>query len=76
MGFTTPVAPAVGDRGDVEAHGTWRNGVWTVEFARRLKTGSPFDAVFRGELYLGIAPFDNADSKYAYHLRPIRLVVE
>lgn len=70
------VAPAVGDRGDVKARGTWRNGVWTVEFARRLTTGSPFDAVFRGELYLGIAPFDNADSKHAYHLRPIRLVVE
>ncbi len=70
------VAPVTGDRGDVTARGVWRNGVWTVEFARRLSTGSPFDVVFRGELYLGVAPFDNADSKHAYHLRPIRLVVE
>jgi len=70
------VAPAVGDRGDVKAHGVWRNGVWTVEFVRRLSTGSPFDAVFKGELYLGIAPFDNADSKHAYHLRSIRLIIK
>lgn len=70
------VAPTTGDRGDVRARGIWRNGVWTVEFARPLSTGSPFDARFRGKLYLGIAPFDNADSKHAYHLRPIKLVVE
>ena len=70
------VAPSVGDRGDVKARGFWRNGEWTVEFARRLSTGSPFDIAFRGELYLGVAPFDNAESKHAYHLKPIRLVIE
>lgn len=70
------VAPTAGDRGDVKARGIWRNGVWTVEFARRLSTGSAFDVAFRRELYLGIALFDNADSKHAYHLRSIRLVVE
>lgn len=70
------VAPSVGDRGDVKARGTWRNGTWTVEFARRLVTGSPFDAVLKGKLYLSIAPFDNAGSKHAYHLKPIRFVVE
>jgi hypothetical protein len=70
------VAPAMGDRGDVTARGQWRNGVWTVEFARRLSTGSPFDAVCRSMLYLGIAPFDNAVSKHAYHLKPIRLKIE
>jgi hypothetical protein len=70
------VAPATGDRGDVQARGRWYNGVWTVELARRLSTGSSFDAAFRGEWYLGIAPFDNAVSKHAYHLKPIRLVIE
>ncbi len=70
------VAPISGDRGDVRARGHWRNGVWTVEFTRRLRTGSPYDVSFPGQFFLGIAPFDNADSKHAYHLKPIRLVAE
>ena len=70
------VAPAAGDRGDVMAEGRWHNGVWTVEFARKLGTGSAYDVRFNGTLSLGIAPFDNAASKHAYHLKPIRLVIE
>jgi len=70
------VAPTTGDRGDVTAKGLWRNGVWTVEFSRLISTGSDQDVPLRGELYLGVAVFDNADSKHSYHLKPIRLVLE
>ncbi|HOZ06964.1 MAG TPA: ethylbenzene dehydrogenase-related protein [candidate division Zixibacteria bacterium] len=70
------VAPSTGDRGDIEARGVWREGVWTVELSRLLATGSPTDIGFQSELYLGIAVFDNAEKKHAGHLRPLRLVME
>jgi len=70
------VAPTTGDRGDVTARGRWSNGVWTVELSRRITTGSGADIPFRGEIFLGVAVFDNADSKHTYHLQPIKLVVE
>jgi hypothetical protein len=72
----TLVAPTTGDRGDVKARGTWRNGVWTVEFSRRRSTGSNADLAFTGETILGVAVFDNADRKHAFDFRPIRLVLE
>lgn len=65
-----------GDRGDVRAAGRWDNGRWTLELARPLRTGSSFDMDLRGECYMGVALFDNAASKHAFHLRPVKLVVE
>jgi len=51
-----------GSRGDVEAASRYDNGIWVVEFRRKLDTGSPDDAVFEaGNDYpfsLGIS--DNA----------------
>ncbi len=35
-----------GSRADVRAKGGWRDGRWTIEFARRLDTGSGDDVVF------------------------------
>ena len=32
-----------GSRADIRAKGAWRDGVWTVEMARRLDTGNPDD---------------------------------
>jgi hypothetical protein len=79
LGYRIPsilVAPILGDRGDVTASGRWRNGYWTVEFSRKISTGSDYDIPFRGELYFGLALFDNADIKHTYHLKPIKLVIE
>lgn len=70
------VASTLGDRGDVIAKGKWRNGYWTVEISRNIATGSDFDLPFRGELYLGLAFFNNADISHSYHLKPIKLVIE
>lgn len=49
-----PTKP-VGSRGDVEAKGEWRNGFWTIEFARKFQTGHDDDVQFdpkSGKAYL------------------------
>jgi hypothetical protein len=38
--------PPSGSRGDVRAKGVWAKGQWTIEFARKLKTGQDDDVVF------------------------------
>jgi hypothetical protein len=35
-----------GSRADVRAKGTWQNGVWTIEFGRKLQTGHYDDVQF------------------------------
>ena len=40
-----PVTPE-GSRGDVEAKGEWRDGYWTIEFARKFDTGHDDDIQF------------------------------
>jgi hypothetical protein len=48
------------DRGDVRARGRYHDGVWTVEFARALTTGSANDVQFNidGSEYFGVAVHD------------------
>jgi hypothetical protein len=44
-----------GSRADVHAKGKWKNGVWTIEFSRKLKTGHSDDVQFdsaSGKKYL------------------------
>ncbi len=42
-----------GSRADVFAEGRYHDGIWVVEFKRRLDTGNPDDAVFAaGQAYL------------------------
>lgn len=42
-----------GSRGDVRAKGVWANGAWTIEFARKLRTGHDDDVAFTpGSVYL------------------------
>ena len=49
-----------GSRGDVRAKGGWRDGHWTIEFARKLNTGHADDLAFeRGRSYLfGISCYE------------------
>ncbi len=45
--------PPKGSRGDVRAKGVWRDGFWSIEFARRLQTGNSDDQPFEtGKTYL------------------------
>jgi len=70
------VAPFTGDRGDISAGAVWQKGVWTVEIARKLKTGSKFDVQFDdlSKAYaFGVAVFDNAQVRHAIAVAPAKL---
>lgn len=70
------VAPFKGDRGDVTVGARWAGGKWTVEFARKLKTGSKHDIDLSdlGKTYaFGIGFFDNAEMRHAYVQAPLHL---
>jgi hypothetical protein len=63
------VAPITGDRGDIAAKHTWKDGVRTIEIARKLVTGSEFDVQFsdlKKDYAFGVAVFDNAQVRHAY----------
>lgn len=70
------VSNRTGDRGDIYARGQWRNGVWTLEMSRLKNTGSTFDVKLREDAWFDLALFDNSEIKHAYHLKPIRLIIE
>lgn len=64
------VAPFTGDRGDLPCRSNWENGVWTLEWSRKLKTGSPTDVQFddlNKKYAFGVAVFDNAQVRHAFH---------
>jgi len=70
------VAPFVGDRGDISAKASWSNGVWTLEFTRKLKTGSQYDVQFDDlskQYAFGVAVFDNAQVRHAFATVPYKL---
>ena len=59
----------VGDRGDISAAWKWEDGVWTIEFSRKLTTGSETDVQFSdltGTYYFGLAVFENAQVRHAF----------
>ncbi len=63
------ISPIVGDRGDIAAGWKWANGVWTLEFGRKLVTGSEFDVQFqdfKATYTFGIATFDNTQVRHAF----------
>lgn len=73
------IAPIQGDAGDIPAGVKWDNGVWTVEMARKLVTGSKHDVQFDdlGKKYgFGVAFFDNAQVRHAYQEKPLSLVFQ
>ena len=72
------VAPFTGDRGDISAKSTWKDGVRTVEIARKRATGSEFDVQFtdKKEYAFGVAVFDNAQVRHAYTPGVLKLVLE
>lgn len=62
-------SPIVGDRGDITAEWQWKDGVWTIEFGRKLDTGSQTDVQFTdltGQYYFGLAIFENAQVRHAF----------
>ncbi len=63
------ISEFVGDRGDIAAGWAWADGQWTLEFGRKLVTGSEFDVQFAdlaATYYFGVAVFDNAQVRHAF----------
>jgi len=55
-----------GSRADVRAKGVWRDGHWTIEFARKLKTGHRDDVQFDAKtpVSFGVAKYEIAGRPY------------
>jgi hypothetical protein len=72
------VAPFTGDRGDIRATVSWKDGVYTVVMSRKLVTGSEYDVQFDGkkEYAFGVAVFDNAQVRHAFTPGVLKLVIE
>jgi hypothetical protein len=70
------VAPFTGDRGDLATAIKWSGGKWTAVIGRKLVTGSKFDVQFDnldGTYEFGIAAFDNAQVRHAFHIGALKL---
>jgi len=73
------IAPFLGDRGDIAAAMSWNNGKWTVVMSRKLVTGSKYDVQFdnlSNTYEFGLAAFDNAQVRHAFHIGPLNLEFE
>jgi len=72
-------SPFVGDRGDITAAWKWADGQWTVEFSRKLVTGSETDVQFSdlaAQYYFGLSIFENAQVRHAFESSPSFLVFQ
>ena len=67
-----------GDRGDLLGGSRWRDGYWTLEIARALKTGSKYDKDFvpGKPIYMWVAAFDHVQTRHTRHPRPVRVVTQ
>lgn len=70
------VSRFTGDRGTIDVGGKWEKGKYTFEASRALKTASKHDVQFDdlgGSYEFGVAVFDNAQVRHAYHRGPLIL---
>ncbi|MBI5322037.1 ethylbenzene dehydrogenase-related protein [Bradyrhizobium sp.] len=65
-----------GDRADIRCAARWASGRWSLEVARRLDTGSPFDVPVESGVFMRVAAFDHTQIRHTRHVRPIRLEIE
>ncbi len=70
------VAPFTGDRGQISSQSVYADGKWTLEWSRKLNTGSSFDVQFTDlakSYFFGMATFDNAQVRHAFHTGAMEL---
>ncbi len=65
-----------GDRANVNAKGVYKDGYWHLELARNIQHDSEFDLPLADGIFLWFSPFDHAQSRHGYHLKPLKLVME
>lgn len=71
------IRPPTGDRADILAKAVYSNGNWTMEYGRKLLTGSTLDVQFSDltkGYYFGTAVFDNAQTRHNYESSVTKLV--
>ncbi|MGE3144745.1 MAG: ethylbenzene dehydrogenase-related protein [Pseudorhodoplanes sp.] len=67
-----------GDRAQIRGAAKWKDGHWTLEMSRDLRTGSKFDHDFipGRDLYFWFNVFDHNQTRHTRHQRPVRVVLE
>jgi cytochrome b561 len=67
-----------GDRADLRGAAKWKDGHWTLEVSRNLRTGSKFDHDFvpGRALYMWLNVFDHTQTRHTRHHRPIRVILQ
>ncbi len=71
------VKPPTGDRADIKAKAVYADGKWTMEYGRKLTTGSQYDVQFSDmmkEYSFGTAIFDNAQVRHSFETGVSKLV--
>jgi len=71
------VRPPTGDRADIKGKAVYKDGMWTLEYGRKLDTGSKYDVQFtdmKKEYSFGTAIFDNAQTRHSYETGVSKLV--
>ncbi|MCE8422667.1 MAG: hypothetical protein J5U16_01895, partial [Candidatus Methanoperedens sp.] len=71
------VRPPTGDRADIMGKAVYKDGIWTLEYGRKLNTGSKYDVQFTDmnkEYSFGTAIFDNAQTRHIYETDVSKLV--
>ncbi len=66
-----------GDRADIKGKAIYSDGKWTLEYGRKLVTGSQYDVQFsdlKKEYSFGTAVFDNAQTRHSYETGVSKLV--
>ncbi len=71
IGYRSDVVPRYkvkepfGSRADIRAKGLWRDGAWTIEFGRKLKTGNKDDVQLdvSGRYLFGVSRYETAGRK-------------
>lgn len=71
------VRPPTGDRADIKGKAVYQDGRWTMEYGRKLTTGSQYDVQFSDmekEYAFGTAIFDNAQVRHSYESGVSKLI--
>jgi hypothetical protein len=66
-----------GDRADVRGDAKWKDGYWTLETSRELKSESRYDVDFTLEapLYFWLSVFDHNQTRHTRHMRPVQVEI-
>ncbi|HEX9908451.1 MAG TPA: ethylbenzene dehydrogenase-related protein [Thermoplasmata archaeon] len=75
------VSAFTGDRGNISAASKWATNQWTLEFGRKLVTGSQYDVQYENtgaaaRYYFGISTFNNAQIDHSIHANVYALAFE